>query len=490
MSRDFKCTSNIPQYLCSQQNYCKITFNMQSLFSNMKRKHSLDGGSPDERDTKHTKHNVSPSYPPLCKCSHVLQNRHSYASSSSKSVDRLSQNFKPSLDFSDHKPKPSTSQKLANLLSALDDALEADGMDEVLSLVGDETFNRCLDLRTSLSKHKSKIEATAIHTPPASQPQPKKSHDDFWNLPKTMSPFSLTPWKSSQIPLVLPPLPDVLDPTLEASAFVHLGFGSGKTTDLSYERLEWVGDAYLYLVSTLLISQTFPALTPGKCSQLRERLVKNLTLADYSRQYGFDKRAKLPDVLYSASREQERTKVLGDIFESYVAAVVLSDPADGVRRVSEWLKDIWGMTLAKEILQEERNGMLLDSPLWRLRGKAEPVQSIVAPRNTVPLNAKEQLQKLLGSKGVQIIYKDAAPEKKDPKNKLALFTVGVYLTGWGEKEKMLGSGRANGKKDAGIKAAEMALANKKMMKIYIDKKKVFDEQMELEKAALEKLGGT
>ena len=54
---------------------------------------------------------------------------------------------------------------------------------------------------------------------------------------------------------------------------------------------------------------------------------------------------------------------------------------------------------------------------------------------------------------------------------------------------MLGSGKANGKKDAGMKAAEMALANKKMMKGFLEKKKMFDEQMEMEKAALEKSGG-
>jgi ribonuclease III len=361
-------------------------------------------------------------------------------------------------------------------------------MDEILSLIGDETFNRCLDLRTSLLKYKPKI--NALRTPPASQPQnqPKKSPDDFWNLPKTMSPFSLTPWKSSMIPLILPPLPEILDPTLETSAFIHANCGTGKPTDLSYERLEWVGDAYLYLISTLLISQTFPSLPPGKCSQMRERLVKNVTLAEYSRQYGFDKRAQLPEHIRNIAKEPERTKVMGDIFESYVAAVVLSDPADGVKRVSEWLKDIWGMTIAKEILHEERNGMWLDSPLWRLRGKAEPVQQIST--TVVPLNAKDQLQKLLGSKGVQLTYKDAAPEKKDPKNKLPLFTVGVFLTGWGEKDKMLGSGRANGKKDAGMKAAEIALSNKKMMKMYTDKKRVFDEQMELERAALEKHGGT
>lgn len=54
---------------------------------------------------------------------------------------------------------------------------------------------------------------------------------------------------------------------------------------------------------------------------------------------------------------------------------------------------------------------------------------------------------------------------------------------------MLGFGKANGKKDAGMKAAEMALANKQVMKGLLEKKKIYDEQMEMEKAALEKSGG-
>lgn len=407
-------------------------------------------------------------------------------------MDRLSQTFTPSLDFSDQKRKASSSQKISNLLAALDEVVEEEGLDELISLVGEQDFGQCQALRSSLQKHKPKLDADASYHPTASQKQAKskKSHDDFWDLPKTMSPFSITPWKSSIIPLTLPPLPEVLDPTLETSAFVHASCGSGRPTDLSYERLEWVGDAYVYLISTLLISQTFPFLTPGKSSQMRERLVKNITLADFSRQYGFEQRLQLPDQLRETmTKEHDRMKIMGDVFEAYVAAVVLSDPVDGLTRVAEWLKDIWGMTIAKEILHEERSGMRLDSPLWRLRGKAEPVQQIIAPSHAMPLNAKDQLQKLIVSRGVKLEYKDAALEQKDPRNKLPMFTVGVYLHGWGEKDKLLGSGRANGKKDAGMKAAEMAMANKKLMKAYTEKKRIFDEHLALEKAALEKHGG-
>jgi ribonuclease III len=368
-------------------------------------------------------------------------------------------------------------------MNALDDTLEDEGMDDILGLMGDEAFNRCLDLRTSLQRRRSGIEST-IKPPPPSQPK----SPDKTNLPKSISGSSLTPWTSSTIPKSLPPLPVVLDPTLEAGAFIHHGYTTGQVTDLSYERLEWVGDAYLYLTATLLISQTFPAYLPGKCSQLRERIVKNIQLADYARQYGFEKRAKLPEehigVHKHASKESERVKILGDIFEAYIAAVVLSDPVDGVSRCSEWLKGLWGMTLAKDIIAQEREGIKLDSPLWRLRGGSEPVK-IVASESERTLNSKDRLRALICSKGVSLIYRDAAPEKKDPATKLPVFTVGVYLDGWGEKDKQLGFGRANGKKDAGMKAAEMALANGKLMKVYVEKKRIFDAQRELEKQTLE-----
>jgi ribonuclease-3 len=370
----------------------------------------------------------------------------------------------------------------------LEDLLDEDGMDETLSFIDDETLNRCLDLRTSLSKHKAKFESAASK-PPTSLNRAISMSYDFQNIPKSVSPFSITPWKSSTILTSLPTLPKVLDPTLEASAFVHQHLGSNKPTDLSYERLEWVGDAYLEVTATLLISQTFPALSPGKMSQLRERLVKNLTLADFARRYGFDKRARLPSHM-SNLNSYEMTKVLGDIFEAYVAAVILSDPTDGVRRVSEWLKELWGQTLQKEIIDEERSAFKLDSPMWRLRGQVGPPEKIeiVDKTQIVPLNPKEQLQAALGAKGVKIRYEDVGQVKKDPKNKLPLFTVGVYLDGWGEKNKLLGTGQANGKKDAGFRAAEFALSNKKMMKAFAEKKKVYDAQMQLEREALAKAG--
>ncbi|PQE04132.1 RNAse3 domain-containing protein [Rutstroemia sp. NJR-2017a BVV2] len=393
-------------------------------------------------------------------------------------------------DISDSRPdhvQPSLSkaENLSRLLSVLDDVLNEQDANEMM---GEVAFKQARELRHSLQT-KKRLERDLPLPSLTLPPSAKSDASENRNLGNSISALQLTPWISSSIPSELPPLPKILDPTLEMAAFTHSGCLPGRVTDLSYERLEWVGDAYLYITSTLLISQTFPGLLPGKCSQLRERLIKNLILAEYARKYEFEKRAKLPSSIMAGNRTSatahEMTKIMGDIFEAYVAAVVLSDPTNGVARVSEWLKNLWAMTLAKDIRTEERNGRF-DSPLWRLRGAIEETcQENVKPR-VESLNAKDRLQRAIGSRGVKLIYKDSGPVKKDSISKLPLYTVAVYLTGWGENGKQLGFGSALGKTEAGMKAAENALANKKMMSIYLEKKKVFDAQLERERAALAK----
>ncbi|KAK0740649.1 ribonuclease III domain-containing protein [Schizothecium vesticola] len=251
----------------------------------------------------------------------------------------------------------------------------------------------------------------------------------------------------------LPPLPPVLDPKLETAALTHIANAKLASTTLNYERLEWVGDAYLEVIATVLIHQTFPELREGRCAQLRELLVRNSTLATFTTAYGIDKRASLPDefrdggrVGGSAAKQKQRVKALGDLFEAYVGAVVMSDPAAGVARVANWLKVLWGPTLKEYIKGEETKG---------------PVDSI---------QPKTRLEQAIGGRGAKIEYKDLPSTKKHKDNKLPLYTVGCFLHGWGETDKQLGFGSALGKSEAGQKAAQMALDNKKLLKPYMEKR--------------------
>lgn len=265
-----------------------------------------------------------------------------------------------------------------------------------------------------------------------------------------------TPWISSKISPDLPPLPSVLDPELEETAFTHPGMGLAR----NYERLEWLGDAYLELVASSLIFQTFTRTPSGRCSQLRELLIRNTTLAEYFRRYDLHLRARIPaDVAASegrakgSSNDKDLIKTQGDMFEAYVAAVIVSDPAHGLARAVGWLKALWGHTIRDQIEANER-----------LLAAAAPC--VVDAPGGGQRNPKDRLREIVWTQGVTIRYEDIPGDKKDKHHGLPLFTVGVYVDGWGEYNKLLGTGTALQKKEAGHRAAAKALENKKLMKMY------------------------
>jgi ribonuclease III len=265
---------------------------------------------------------------------------------------------------------------------------------------------------------------------------------------KVPSFFATTPMDVSDIPKTLPPLPEVLDGELEMAAFTHHSVETVKGKN--YQLLEWIGDSYLHIISTVLITQTFHIPSEGDLSLLREILVRNSTLAGYSAWYQFEKRAKVPP--------QVPKKVWGDIFEAYVAAIILSDPVDGLPRTISWLKALWAASLERQLRQLAQS-------------KAQPLQSD-ASKLIQEKTMKERLAEALLVPGIKISYEARDKMKTDRDHKLSLFTVDAFLIGWGERT-FLGSGTARGKGEAGNKAAQMALANKKLIKVFSDKKKAY-----------------
>ncbi|KFX86658.1 hypothetical protein V490_08966 [Pseudogymnoascus sp. VKM F-3557] len=355
-------------------------------------------------------------------------------------------------------PKPEEDDNVdlvANLSFALNAVLQSEQ-----AILNSGTLNRvglarCKALQLELPKPKKapskpKFEAQAADT------LPQKPSAEI------TPPQNITPWTAVSIHRELPALPPILSHALKKSAFTHSGaLPANAGPQDSYERLEWVGDAYIYLLSTLLISKTFPALQPGRCAQLRELCVKNETLASYARQYGFDKRCQIPKDFAAKSPQ---TKILGDVFEAYVAAVIYSDPINGIEKVSAWLKSLWAVTLSKEILEQDESN------------RAQKAGPVVATTS-----AKQELATQIVSRGIKLLYKDADTPGKDPVTGFPLYTVGVYLEGWGEKNKLLGRGTALGKKEAGAKAAEEAL--KLDLYVYKEKKRIFDEMNKAKKEA-------
>lgn len=312
----------------------------------------------------------------------------------------------------------------------------------------------------------------------------------------------LTPWRPSEIAKTRPPLPAILDPVLEKASFTHAGMAKD-LGERSYEQLEWLGDAYLYLMSTAYIYLTFPHLSHGEMCHIREVLVRNATLGEYAKDYGFDKRAIFPEEFGLDGRKggtkvnaKERAKVMGDIFEAHVAAIILGDPVAGVSRTASWIKALWSTTIHEYIRKRTQPQPPLVAPVMASAASSLSSTSVVSTSSPAtapqPPKYKDKLSAELAllRPRVQIEYRtiDDSRKNRDPLTNLPLFTQGAFLVGYGEPDVKLGVGTAKKKTEANDKAAENALSNKKLISAYKEKKRLAMERQRAQEEAAKNLG--
>ncbi|KAK8213047.1 ribonuclease III domain-containing protein, partial [Phyllosticta paracitricarpa] len=224
----------------------------------------------------------------------------------------------------------------------------------------------------------------------------------------------------------LPPLPEIRDPELRKLPFIHSSSVDGQTDWHSrcYEGLEWFGDSVLHFTATKVIARDFDHYSAGQKSTMRETLVCNSTLREYSQRYNF------PSKVVHATPGIERTgkwpKIEADIFEAYVGAIYKDDPENGEARIREWMLELW-----KPILNENRQN--------------DNFQDVS--------QAKTKLAALLGGVGIKITYEDVPSDSREEMKQA------VYLTGWGFENLKMGVGAAKSKKNAGGAAALNAINN-------------------------------
>jgi ribonuclease-3 len=255
----------------------------------------------------------------------------------------------------------------------------------------------------------------------------------------------------------LPPLPEISDPDLKESPFRHKSCGydrSSTKSDVTYERLEFLGDAYLELFASRLIYHHFPALQAGSQSQVRELLVKNETLSEYARLYGFQDKVQVADMETMLRDAKDRgnkglNKILGDVFEAYIAAIVLSDAENGFARAEAWLTALWAPKLVEVAASQKYSNPSL----------ALQRSDTADPQTTYSPTAKADLQRRIQAYDAKLVY---APYKASVELKGDLLGqnrhfIAVHLTGYGYEKKLLGKGEGKNKVEAGNWAAVEAM---------------------------------
>ena len=257
----------------------------------------------------------------------------------------------------------------------------------------------------------------------------------------------------------LPPLPHVPEGPLASAPFIHKSMPgyvrSAASSGLNYETLEFLGDAYLETIATRIIFARYSHIAAGRQAQIREQLVKNETLLGFSKAYSFDKRLRVSGA-DSVGDDKKGNKALGkilaDMFEAYVAAIILSDPETGFQRAETWMTELWAPILLEMYGPESKSALKADyNP-----------------------DAKMALQKRIANQTVKLDYVEDKPMRQD--KHIGTYFVALYLTGWGYERVRLGAGEGPNKVEAGNRAAMDAMSRSR--EIVEDAERQFNEHKE------------
>ena len=113
-------------------------------------------------------------------------------------------------------------------------------------------------------------------------------------------------------------------PELLQQAVTHSSYANERKMNRisDYERLEFLGDAVLEMITSQFLLDKYPEKQEGELSKLRSALVCECSLAQCARELSF------PDYVYLSKGERQtgganRDSLLCDLFESVLGAIYL-----------------------------------------------------------------------------------------------------------------------------------------------------------------------
>lgn len=120
--------------------------------------------------------------------------------------------------------------------------------------------------------------------------------------------------------------------SLLETAFTHTSYANEHRAlnVSSNERLEFLGDAVLQLLISRYLFQKYPDMPEGDMSKLRSMIVREESLAGFSKQCGFDHFIKLGKGEEKTGGRNRET-ILGDLFEAFLGALLLDKGIDAVQ---------------------------------------------------------------------------------------------------------------------------------------------------------------
>ena len=202
-------------------------------------------------------------------------------------------------------------------------------------------------------------------------------------------------------------------PALARLALTHRSYAAEHGLDVSYERLEFLGDAVLQLAVTRHLYDTFADLAEGEMAKVRAAVVNQNALAGVAERLGLGEHLLLGQG-EEMSGGREKDSILSDVVEALLGAIYLDGGYDPAER------------LVLELL----------TPLI--------IERAAAPGSK---DFKTRLQELLAQRGLQPRYEltETGPDHAK------VFTARLFVDG-----EMLAVGEGTSKKRAEQAAARQA----------------------------------
>lgn len=209
------------------------------------------------------------------------------------------------------------------------------------------------------------------------------------------------------------------DRNLLENVFIHRSYlNEHKNSSLkSNERLEFLGDSVLSLVTSVFLFKKYPELKEGDYTEIKSAIVKMESLAEAA------KKIELNNYLLLSKGEEKgagrtNSNIMADCFEALIAVIFLDKNFEVA------------YTFVVDFLFKDKLDYLL--------------------KNNLYLSGKSKLQEIIQSKYKKTpVYK--VLDEKGPEHK-RIFKIGVYFN-----NQLLGEGTAPSKKEAEEEAAKMAL---------------------------------
>src|SRR3990167_8255113 len=211
------------------------------------------------------------------------------------------------------------------------------------------------------------------------------------------------------------------DKDLLENVFIHRSYLNEHKKSLfqSNERLEFLGDSVLSLITSVYLFKNYPNLKEGDYTEIKSAVVKMDSLAEAA------KKIDLNNYLLLSKGEEKgagrtNNNILADCFEALIAAILLDQNFEAAY-----------LFVVNFLLKDKLDYLL---------------------KNNLYLSAKSKLQELIqGKYKMTPLYK--VLEANGPEHK-RVFKIGVYFN-----NKKLGEGIAPSKKEAEEEAAKKAFEN-------------------------------